>query len=108
MQKKEINIVCEKNNIPYKDLRIAQIKGARTLEELKKATGVCGECEVCKENLTYIMKVVCCCNMVTFDDVKNQLDNGLNTFEEISKQTKAGTTCGHCKAFVENIIKQGY
>ena len=79
-----------------------------TLEELKKATGVCGECEACKENLTYIMKVVCGCNMVTFDDVKNQLDNGLNTFEEISKQTKAGTTCGHCKALVENIIKQGY
>lgn len=90
-----------KNNIPYKDLRIAQIKGARTLEELKKATGVCGECEACKENLTYIMKVVCGCNMVTFDDVKNQLDNGLNHLKKSQNKLKQGLLAGIVKLLLK-------
>ena len=47
---RKIEIVCTKNNVDYSTVRGTMTKGSRTVEDLKEAIGVCGECDACKEN----------------------------------------------------------
>ena len=102
-----ITTVCEVNNVQYLDVRMAQVKGLRSLEEIKTAANICGECAGCKEHMPLIMNVVCGCTGATFEAVADAVKNGADTAEKIGQITKAGTDCGRCKILVENIIAIG-
>ncbi|MCL2015767.1 MAG: (2Fe-2S)-binding protein [Defluviitaleaceae bacterium] len=99
--------ICELNNVQYIDIRMAMVKGLRTLEEIKADTNVCGECAGCKENLDWILSSVCGCKNVSLATVVNAVKNGANTVEKVAELTQAGTDCGRCTKLVENIIAIG-
>lgn len=107
---RKIEIVCTVNNVEYGPVRGAMCQGARTVEDLKAALGVCGECESCKENLDYILSTCCGCQDVTMKEVQDLVADGVKDLEKIMEITKAGTKedCGRCQALIENIIAQGY
>ena len=105
-----IEIVCTANNVAYGPVRGAMVKGARTVEDLKEALGVCGECDACKDTLDYILTTCCGCKDVTMKTIQDLVQSGVKDLNEIVEKTGAGTgeNCGRCKALIANIIDQGY
>ena len=84
--------ICTQNNIDYIAIRTAMVEHtARTVEELKKFAGVCGECEGCKENLEPILTYVCGCKGVSLEAVVNAVKDGADTVEKVGEITGAGT-----------------
>ena len=100
-------IICTKNDVEYITIRKAMIKGARTKEELVVMTGVCTECEGCKNELDGILSSVCGCMKVSLQAVVDAVKKGAKTVEEIGNITGAGTDCERCKALIENVIELG-
>lgn len=100
-------IVCTTHNIEYLALRRAQMTGARTIDELKTVTGVCGTCETCDKELAFVTTMVCSCAGATFDGVLAAIADGADTVEKIGEATGAGTVCGKCKGLLANILEQG-
>lgn len=100
-------IICTTNNVEYMDIRKAMIAGARTVEELKEMTGVCGECQGCKSELDGILSSVCGCADASLEDVLNAIKNGADTVEKVGEVTGAGTDCGRCKGLIQNVIDLG-
>ena len=102
-------VVCDKNNVTYLDIRMAMVKGLRTIEEIKEAAGVCGECTGCETSLEWILQTVCRCRAVPLKAVVEAVQNGADTVEKVGEIVKAGTepTCGKCKILIENIIALG-
>lgn len=107
---RKIEIVCTRNNVEYGPVRGAMTEGARTVDELKEAVGVCGECEGCEENLDYILNTCCGCGDVSMKTIQDLVASGVNDLEEIMERTGAGQEpdCGKCQALISNIIEQGY
>jgi len=105
----KITTVCETNSVQYLDIRMAQVKGLRSLEEIRAATGVCGECPGCKEHLDYILTTVCGCLNISFEAIIQAVKEGASTLEKACAATTAGTApgCGRCKVLIENIVEQG-
>ena len=104
-----ITTVCETNNVQYLDIRMAQVKGLRTLEEIKAATNACGACEGCKEHLPYILSTLCGCLNISMAAVVQAVQNGADTVEKVCEATTAGTApgCGRCKVLIENVVALG-
>lgn len=100
-------IICEKNNVDYMTIRKAMCQNIRTKEELKELTGVCLECQGCKERLEGILSSVCGCKNVSLKSVVEVVGNGVKTVEEIVLKTGAGADCGRCKRLIENVIELG-
>ena len=47
-------MICHCKQVSYIDIRMAMVKGARTLDEIKEMTGAataCGRCKVLVENI---------------------------------------------------------
>lgn len=107
---RKIEIVCTKNNVDYPTVRKAMTTGSRTLDDLKEAVGVCGECDTCKENLDYILTTCCGCKEVSMETIQNLVKSGVCDLDEIMEKTGAGTEddCGRCQKLIENIIELGY
>jgi len=105
----KITTVCETNNVQYLDIRMAQVKGLRTLDEIKVATGACGECGGCKEHLDYILSTLCGCLKISMGAMIQAVQNGADTVEKACEATTAGTApgCGRCKILIENIVALG-
>ena len=82
--------VCEANNVQYLDIRMAQVKGLRTFDEIKASVNICGECPGCKEHLDMIFTTVCSCMGVSFETVAEAVKNGADTVENWDSQ-KFGT-----------------
>lgn len=100
-------MICTTNQVDYMALRKAQILGARSIEELKASTGICGVCDGCRENLDYITTMLCGCKQVTFDQVVTALRQGAGSVDEVVAITGAGTDCGKCKSLVANVVEIG-
>ena len=105
----KITTVCETNHVQYLDIRMAQVKGLRSVDELKSAVNICGECPGCKEHLPFMLSIVCGCMGVTFEEISKAISNGADTVEKVGQATKAGTApdCGRCKILIENVIALG-
>jgi NAD(P)H-nitrite reductase large subunit len=103
----ENRTICKKNNIDYLTVRKAMCQGARAVEELKTAAGVCGECDGCRHNLDWILSSVCGCKKVSLRDVVTAVTHGADTVEKVGAITRAGTDCGRCKVLIENVIAIG-
>ena len=105
----KITTVCETNNVQYLDIRMAQVKGLRTFDEIKNATNICGKCAGCKAHLDFIFTTVCSCMGVSFEAIAEAVKNGADTVEKVGEATKAGTApdCGRCKILIENIVATG-
>ena len=101
--------VCDKNNVTYLDIRMAMVKGLRTVEEIKEAANVCADCSGCKTSLEWILTTVCRCRAVPLKAVVEAVKNGADTVEKVGEMVKAGTdpACGKCKILIENIIAIG-
>jgi len=108
-------VICTENNVDYLTIRKAMTSGVRTIEELVKSTGVCTDCEGCKNELENILSSVCGCKKVSLETVVNAVKNGANTVEKVGEITGAGTgvdevtgeECGKCKGLIQNIIDLG-
>ena len=102
-------IVCNKNDVSYLDIRMAMVKGLRTVDEIKEATNVCTECIGCETSLEWILSTVCRCRAVPLKAVVDAVKNGADTVEKVGEMVKAGTdpTCGKCKILIENILATG-
>lgn len=108
-------IICTKNNVDYLSIRKAMTSGARTVDEIVELTGVCNNCEGCKNELEAILSSVCGCKKVSLDAVINAVKNGADTVEKVGEITGAGTgvneetgeECGKCKGLIQNIIDLG-
>lgn len=105
----ENRIICTENNIDYLSIRKAMSSGARTIDELVEMTGVCTECEGCKNEIDNILSSVCGCKEVSLKDVINAVKNGADTVEKVGEVTGAGTgeDCGKCQTLIQNIIELG-
>lgn len=100
-------IICCTNNVDYITIRKAMCEGARTVDELVEKTGVCTNCEGCKDELDNILSSVCGCLKVSLKAVVDAVKNGSDTVEKVGEVTGAGTDCGRCKALIKNIIELG-
>lgn len=104
-------IVCDQNQVSYMDIRMAMVKeGARTVEEIKTAAGVCAVCDGCKTSLEWILETVCRCRAVPLKAVVEAVQNGADTVEKVGEATKAGTDpdCGgKCRVLIKSIIEAG-
>ena len=98
-------IICTVSSVDYLSIRMAMCQDARTVEEVKAITGLCGECEGCKTELPGILSSVCGCENVSLKAVVDAVLAGADTVEKVEKITRAGSDCGRCKKLVENIIK---
>lgn len=100
-------IICTTNNVEYGTIRKAMCEGARTIEEIAEKTGICTNCEGCKENLEYIISTLCGCKNVSMKIVIDAVNNGADTVEKVVELTGAGSDCGRCKALINNVIELG-
>ena len=101
--------VCDTNDVSYLDIRMAMVKGARTVEEVKETANVCGICNGCKTSLNWILETVCRCRAVPLKAVVEAVQGGADTVEKVGEKIKAGTdpACGKCKILIKNIIELG-
>ncbi len=107
--------ICTTNKVDYLSIRKAMTSGARTVDELAELTGVCTECEGCKNELDNILSSVCGCKKVSLEAVVNAVKSGADTVEKVGEITGAGTgvdqetgeECGKCKGLIQNIIDLG-
>ena len=97
-------IICRCKNVSYIDIRKAMINGARTLDEIKEATGAGTGCGGCIPEIEKILASVCGCKNVSMESVVNAVKSGADTVEKVGEITGAGTSCGRCKALIQNII----
>ena len=97
-------VICHCKNVTYVDIRMAMIKGARTLEEIKEMTGAATGCGRCAGEIEKILASVCGCKNVSLEDVVNSVKNGAETVERVGEETGAGTCCGRCKGLIQNVI----
>lgn len=102
-------VICTKNDVDYITIRKAMISGVRTKEELVNETGICMDCEGCKNEVGGILSSVCGCKEVSLQQVVDVVKNGAKTVEEVGELTGAGTgeDCGRCKGLIQNIIDLG-
>ena len=98
-------ILCHCKQVTYKDIRIAMVNGARTLDDIKEMTGAGTGCGRCTEEIERILKSVCKCKNVSLEDVVNAVNNGADTTEKVEEVTGAGSPCGKCKRLIESIIE---
>lgn len=98
-------IICHCKKVSYLDIRMAMVKGARTLDEIKEATGAATGCGRCAGEIEKILASVCGCKGVSLESVVDAVNNGANTTDEVANVTGAGSCCGRCKVLVENVIE---
>ena len=89
----------------YKKVRMAQVKGARTLDELKELSDINIENEEEEEQIEIVIRTACRCKDVSIKEVLDAIKNGADSLEKIMEVTKAGTACGRCKPLLENILE---
>ena len=90
----------------YKQIRMAQAKGARTIEELKELSDIVIENDEELKEVEAILKNACKCKNVSIEEVVNAVKNGADTVEKVMEVTGAGTACGRCKGgLITNIIE---
>ena len=98
-------ILCHCKQVSVRDIRIAMVNGARTLDDIKEMTGAGTGCGRCIEEIERVLKTLCKCKKVSVEDVVNAVNNGADTTEKVAEVTGAGSACGRCKVLVENIIE---
>ena len=98
-------ILCHCKQVTYKDVRIAMVKGARTLEDIKEMTGAGTGCKRCCEEIERVLKSACKCQKVSLEDVVAAVRNGADTVEKVEEVTGAGSPCGKCKRLIESVIE---
>ena len=96
-----MNLAMEK----YVQVRMAQSKGARTVEELKNLSDIVIENDVELKEVEDLLKNACKCRNVYIDDIVNAVKNGADTIEKVGEATGAGTACGRCKGIISSIIE---
>ena len=90
----------------YIKIRMAQSKGARTIEELKELSDIVIENDEELKEVEAVLKNACKCKNVSIEEVVNAVKNGADTVEKVMEATGAGTACGRCKAsLIPNIIE---
>lgn len=100
-------IICNCKQVSYLDIRMAMVNGARTLDEIKEATGAATGCGRCAAEIEKILASVCGCKNVSLEDVVNAVKNGANNVDKVAEVTGAGSACGRCKKLVQNVIDLG-
>jgi len=103
----ENKIICTTNDVEYLTIRKAMSRGGRSFDEIASMTGVCGECEGCRNELDWILSSVCGCLNVSLASVVEAVQNGADTMEKVGEVTGAGTDCGRCQILIENVIQLG-
>ena len=101
-------IICHCKNVDYITIRMAMVKGARTLEQIKEMTGAGTGCGRCSGEIEKILASVCGCTGASMKDVVEAVNNGADTVEKVAEITKAGAACGRCKILVQDIIERKY
>ncbi|MGL5786821.1 MAG: (2Fe-2S)-binding protein [Bacteroidales bacterium] len=104
MQLKSNTMICYCNKVDYITIRKAMVAGARTEEDILKATGAAGSCGRCKTQIKEILASVCGCTNTSMDEVLNSVKNGANTVKMVSDETQAGSCCGKCQPLIQNVI----
>jgi len=100
-------IICHCKNVTYLDIRIAMVKGARTVRDIQKMTGAGTGCGNCIKDIEKIVNMACACKSVTMNQVVQAIENGADTVDKIGQVTGAGTDCGKCKILLESMLEQG-
>lgn len=104
MEKKAV--VCHCMNVSKREIKLAMIKGARTLEDIQVITGAGTACGGCIELIEKILSTACKCVGATMEEVVNAVNTGSDTLEKLEKATKAGSVakCGKCKPVLQSVI----
>ena len=90
----------------YKKIRMAQAKGARTIEELAELSDIVIANDEELKEVEAVLKNACKCKNVSIEEVVNAVKNGADTIEKVMEATGAGTACGRCNAgLIPNIIE---
>lgn len=87
----------------YKQIRQAQINGARTIEELKSQV----DFEINGNNIKDVNTVLinaCKCMGLSIQEVVHLAHNGVETLDQLQMTTNAGMVCGRCNALLQNIL----
>ena len=89
----------------YIKVRMAQCKGARTIDELMELSDIVIENEKETVEIKKVLKSACSCHNLSIDDVLKVIENGADTMEKLTEATKMGTSCGRCKQLAQNIVE---
>ena len=90
----------------YIKIRMAQCKGARTLDKVK---AIFDDIDIANKtesaHIEAVLKNACKCHNLSIEDVLNAIKNGADTIEKLVDTTKIGTCCGRCKPLVDNMLE---
>lgn len=86
----------------YKQVRMAQANGARTIEDLKDVI-IASDEE--REEIEKLLKNACRCKNVSIETIVNAVKDGADTVDKVVEVTGAGSACGRCKGIIGNIIE---
>lgn len=101
----EDRIICNCQDVSFKDIREAMKKGALTVDDVMDMTEAGTICGSCVDEIEEILETVCLCKKISMDTVVEAVKNGADTVEKVGQITKAGTGCGGCRPIIEHIIK---
>ena len=89
----------------YKQVRMAQANGARTIEELKNLSDISIDNDEEMMEIEALLKQACKCKNVSIEAVVKAVNDGADSLEKVMEVTSAGTACGRCKGILSNIIE---
>ncbi len=98
-------IICTCYNVNYWDIRHAMEQGARTLDDLMKATGAGLDCGGCTTRIANLLTVACPCHDVSMEAVLDAIQNGADTVEKVAEIT--GCCTQNCRVLIQNMIDTG-
>ena len=89
----------------YIEIRHAQAKGARTIDDILKMTSIQADTPEKMKEIEDVPNLPCTCKKVSVEEVAIAVQNGADTVEKIQELTEAGTVCGRCIPILENILE---
>ncbi len=92
----------------YIEIRHAQAKGARTIDDILKMTTIQADTPEKMREIEDVLRVACRCKNVLVEEVAVAVQNGADSVEKIKELTEAGTACGRCVSILEDILKRGH
>ena len=88
----------------YIQIKRAQSRGARTLDEVKEIAGISINSEE-EKHVLHVLTMACGCHKLSVDDVLKAIDNGADTMEKLVEATSIGVCCNKCTPIAKNILE---
>ncbi len=89
----------------YIEIRHAQAKGARHIDDILKMTSIQADTPEKMKAIEDVLSIACRCKNILMDEVIAAVKGGADSIEQIQELTGAGTVCTRCLPILENVLE---